>query len=411
MMPFSVLRMWFLGLISWAVLAAGIYLFYEWANGLGAPEAVSIEVPVSASSSDSETGRRTLIVQHDRRGGIPFLIGALALLLLSTGGIGVLLRILGSVTSAPEPPIASRIQCVKRPDGSELYVEHVGPETEPVLLFTHGWTLDRSDWDGARAALGERYHLVFWDLAGLGRSRSPRNADHSLEKMAADLEAVLNEASTGPVILVGHSIGGMIQQTFSRLFPEQLNQRVRGLVLVHTTYTNPAKTALGSPILRALQKPVLEPLTYLTIWLAPLMWLSNWQSYWNGSLHLSTRLTSFAGKQTWKQIDAASRLQARAWPAVVGRGMLAMTEFDEQATLPQVFLPVLIIAGADDRLTKPEASGVLAQLLPDAKLQVLMPAGHFGHWEHPSEFHTALSTFADSITAVANMPQESAAVR
>jgi pimeloyl-ACP methyl ester carboxylesterase len=266
-------------------------------------------------------------------------------------------------------------------------------------LFTHGWSLDRSDWDGVRAALGDRYHLVFWELAGLGRSTAPRTADHSLEKMAADLEAVLMQATAGPIILVGHSIGGMIQQTFCRLFPQHLEQRVRGLVFVHTTYTNPAKTALGSIILTALQKPVLEPLTFLTIWLAPLMWLSNWQSYWNGSLHLSTRLTSFAGKQTWKHLDHASRLQACAWPAVVGRGMLAMTRFDEQATLPQIHVPALVIAGQDDRLTKPGASQVLAQRLPEAKLITLQPAGHFGLWEQRVEFEAALADFADSLTS------------
>jgi pimeloyl-ACP methyl ester carboxylesterase len=268
---------------------------------------------------------------------------------------------------------------------------------KPTLLFTHGWSLDQSDWNGVRDAFSDRYHLVFWDLGGLGRSTAPRNADHSLEKMAADLEAVLTQATSGPVVLIGHSIGGMIQQTFCRLFPQHLEQRVRGIVFVHTTYTNPAKTAFLSPLLTALQKPVLEPLTYLTIWLAPLMWMSNWQSYWNGSLHLSTRLTSFAGRQTWRHIDHASRLQARAWPAVVGRGMLAMTRFDEQATLPQIHVPALVIAGQDDRLTKPEASHVLAQRLADAKLITLRPAGHFGLWEQQPEFQTALATFVDAV--------------
>lgn len=405
MMPFSVLRMWFFGLTGWLVLGFGVYLLYEWSRVRSVPEAVTLDVRDLQAEGAGDPRERTVIVQRDRPSSSLPLWGGLLLVLFGSGVPRMVWRLLsGGFGRRSDRVPASRTQRLLRPDGSELHIEHVGPETAPVLLLTHGWSLDQSDWDGVRAALGDRYHLVLWDLAGLGRSTAPQNGDHSLEKMAADLEAVLMQATEGPVILVGHSIGGMIQQVFCRMFPSHLEQRVRGIVFVHTTYTNPAKTALGSPLLIALQKPVLEPLTYLTIWLAPLMWLSNWQSYWNGSLHLSTRLSSFAGQQTWQQIDAASRLQARAWPAVVGRGMLAMTRFDEQQTLPQISVPTLIIAGWNDRLTKREASQVLAQRLPHASLITLEPAGHYGLWEQHAGFESALATFADSLTQKVQSP-------
>jgi len=381
------------------MLGVGGYFLYQWNHSSTRPQAVTVDVPNWENPQDAELQERTVNVQPDRQQRMIYLLSGLALLLLGSGGLSPLLRIFsgGNIDqSANSQP--ARTERLSRPDGSELHIEHVGPEQGPIILFTHGWSLDRSDWDGVRAEFGDRYHLVFWDLAGLGQSTAPRNADHSLDKMAADLEAVLQHVTQGPAILVGHSIGGMIQQTFCRLFPQHLDHRVRGLVFVHTTYTNPAKTALGSPILTALQKPILEPLTHLMIWLAPLMWLSNWQSYWNGSLHVSTRLTSFAGKQTWKHIDHGCRLQARAWPAVVGRGMLAMTRFDEQEILPRIKVPALVIAGRHDRLTKHEASQFLAQQLPQAKLVTLDPAGHFGLWEQSADFHAALATFADSLS-------------
>jgi pimeloyl-ACP methyl ester carboxylesterase len=54
------------------------------------------------------------------------------------------------------------------------------------------------------------------------------------ENLTADLEAVLAMAGDRPVVLVGHSIGGMILQTFCHLVPGTLARRVAGLALVHT---------------------------------------------------------------------------------------------------------------------------------------------------------------------------------
>jgi pimeloyl-ACP methyl ester carboxylesterase len=245
---------------------------------------------------------------------------------------------------------------VARPDGSHLHVEFYGPKHAPTLLFTHGWSLDRTAWSYAKQELADRFRLVLWDLPGLGKSTRPTHGEFSLEMLAADLEAVIGAAGDGPIILIGHSIGGMIQQTFCRLFPRELGSRVAGIVLLHTTYTNPLRTAWGATLLRAIEKPVIVPLCYLTAWLAPLAWLSNLQSFLNGSLHFTTRLSSFSGQQTWGDLNYAAWLAVKAWPGVVARGNLAMLDFDEQATLPKVNIPVLVIAARHDRMTKPEAS-------------------------------------------------------
>lgn len=403
MMPFAVLRTWILGPLGWVMLGAGIYLLYEWSNGVTPPPSIplvvhDIEAPDATRQDDL---RQVISVREDdidTRGGIYYLVWGLVLTLLSVGGVIPILPFLGRPPLfEPRSFAGPRTIVLTRPDGSDLYVEHYGPNDGLTLIFTHGWSLDRSDWYFVQKALGASHHLVFWDLAGLGKSSAPRNHDHSLEKMAADLQAVINEATRGPVVLIGHSIGGMIQQVFCRLYPHHLDDRVRGLVFVHTTYMNPVKTAWGSAFLSAIQKPVIEPLNYLTIWLSPLAHLSNWQSYWNGSQHLTSRMTSFAGKQSWGQIDYASRLAASASPAVVARGNQAMLRFDERATLPQIHRPVLVVSGAHDRLTTPEASHTITQLLPNAREVTLTPAGHLGHWEQHQQFETALADFIASL--------------
>jgi pimeloyl-ACP methyl ester carboxylesterase len=168
-------------------------------------------------------------------------------------------------------------------------------------------------------------------------------------------------------------------------------------VLLHTTYTNPLRTALLAPFWLAIQKPILVPLNYLTIALAPIAWLSNWQSYFNGSLHVAIRIASFAGRQTWRQLDYSAWLAAKAWPGVVARGNLAMLQFEEELSLPDIDVPTLVIAATHDRLTKAIASERIESLLPQGLLATV-PAGHLGFWERHSDVADLLTEFCTKVT-------------
>ena len=99
----------------------------------------------------------------------------------------------------------------------------------PIVL-THGWGLDSREWNYLKRDLAKDFRLVVWDEPGLGRSTRPTTRDYSLEKFAADLEAVLALTDNKPAILGGHGIAGMITLTFCGLFPATLRRRVMGLV-------------------------------------------------------------------------------------------------------------------------------------------------------------------------------------
>ena len=415
MMPFSVFRMWGLGLLSWAILGGGAYLLWEYADRVQARNAFDERLldESTAQGSESSTNRSNDTVGSEtleapgalnqqraiRTRGThrdwPYLAGGVALVLLSFGGFLPVLPFLGKPQlSEPQVMRTGEAHTVNRPDGAQLHVEVYGQKNGTTLVLTHGWSLDSTAWYYAKRELAGKYRLVTWDLRGLGKSKGPNNGDYSLETMAGDLEAVLAAvARKGPVFLVGHSIGGMISQTFCRKFPEHLGHRVQGVVLLHTTYTNPLRTALGAPFLSAIERPLIVPLNHLTIWLAPLVWLSNWQSYLNGTLHIFTRIASFAGEQTWGQVNYGARLAASSWPGVVARGNLEMLKFDEQATLPKINVPVLVVAASNDRMTKPSASEHIESLLPQGIPTALQPAGHLGFWEQHADFAEVLSEF------------------
>ena len=223
-------------------------------------------------------------------------------------------------TDEPRSTRGGDVQTLDRPDGSVIRVESYGPEDAPPIVFTHGWGANSTEWYYAKKHLADRFRLIVWDIPGSGLSKKPDDNDYSLEAMAADLEAVLGVAGGRPAVLVGHSIGGMITLTFCRLFPAALGTRVAGLVLVHTTPTNPVRTTQWAGLYTAIEKPVIVPILYLTIALWPLVWAMNWLSYWNGSFYDSTQQELIrrhrddtAKSSSWRRSCHASG--PTCWPA------------------------------------------------------------------------------------------------
>lgn len=142
------------------------------------------------------------------------------------------------------------------PDGADLHVEEHGPEQgAPTLLMTHGWVLNATAWYYEKKHLADRFRLVLWDLPGLGLSRQPTDGKYEIERFARDLKAVLDATSGGrPVVLMGHSIGGMTILTFCRLFPKLLGREIAEIVLVNTTYTMPLNSVLGRTVRRGVDR-------------------------------------------------------------------------------------------------------------------------------------------------------------
>lgn len=252
-----------------------------------------------------------------------------------------------------------------------------------ILRLTHGWGTNSTEWFYTKEALARRFRLIVWDLPGLGESKPRADGNYSLEKLAEDLEAV--------AALAGHSIGGMITLTLCRLLGDRLRSKVAGIVLIHTTYTNPVHTTTLSGLMRALQTPVLTLLCYLMIGLAPLFWLTNWLSYLNGSMHLSTWWSGFVAP-TREKLEFATGYSARAWPDVVARGMPGMFRFD---ATPKLNVPALVVAESRDPALPPDRSSeVLRERLPEAEYVVLEPAKHMGLVQEHEAFNGALEAFA-----------------
>jgi pimeloyl-ACP methyl ester carboxylesterase len=372
-MPHIFLLVWLVQLLSLGVFGGGIYILYKWYE-------------------------RELI-------GTSYLVAGLIMVLWSFGGRFISLPLLRR-RGVEEPKFmrSKTVQRLARPDGSVLQVEFFGPEDGQPIILSHGWGPNSTVWYYAKRQLSDRFRVIVWDLPGLGKSSKPKNNDYSIEKYARDLEAVVAIAGNKPVILLGHSMGGMINLTFCRLFPEQLGSRVAGLILVDTTYTNPVKTCILSNLVRKLQKPLLEPVLYLTMILWPIFWLMTWLSYLNGSLYITVELSGFTGTETRGQLNFAGLLSALGSPGVLARGTLAMFNFDETETLATINVPVLVVCGASDIATKPVASDRMKAELPYSEKVTIKPGGHMALMEQNQQFAEVVSSFCAGCSSSSIFP-------
>lgn len=411
--PFDIVWIWLRGLLAIALIVCGGLLLRYWYRESLVWVVDPVKV-VDTSREDSardaseppvvnkaESGREEFRYTPGFNRPTALLAGALALLTWAfAGGLSARALATAFLKKGEDDPKRERqgaeVHTLRRPNGAELRVECYGPADAPPIVLTHGWGANATEWYYVKKSLSDRFRLIVWDLPGLGLSKKPDDNDYRLETMARDLDAVLGLAGGRPAILLGHSIGGMITLTYPKIYPEALGERVAGLLVVHTTYTDPIRTMKHAEIKTALEGPLLVPLLHLTIALWPFVWLMMWLGYLNGSAHRSTHKDSFAGTETPGELDFAAGFLPRARPDVLARGMFGMMRYDSTDVLPKIGVPTLVVIADQDVTTLPEAGKRIAEAIPGAQLKTLAPGRHMGLIERHDEFNALISEFASS---------------
>ena len=129
-------------------------------------------------------------------------------------------------------------------DGVPLSVEVDGRGPVTVVL-AHGWTLDATTWAPVARLLDAR--VVRYDHRGHGRSAAVDPGTMTIDQLADDLAAVIAAvAPEGPLVLGGHSMGGMAIMALAQRHPE-VAARAQGVALVATGASGLAGHTLGLP--------------------------------------------------------------------------------------------------------------------------------------------------------------------
>ena len=278
--------------------------------------------------------------------------------------------------TGPPPPGS---QTVVTDDGVRLHVEVDDADSDLTVVFAHGFTARLAEWELQRAALRGRARLVFWDQRGHGRSATTPLPDATIDRTGRDLGQVLDATTpTGPVILAGHSMGGMSVMALARQRPELFGTRVVGVLLLATSAGGLVETGLLGWLVKIIRWLRLLPLYLRGLQLvAPL--LERFRRRGSAFGRWFTRRLLFGRDDA----DPASVRLVQALleetPFPVSAAFYAtFLDHDETASLEVLRrVPVTVVAATHDRLT-PVAHGrrIAEQIGANAELVVVPGAGH-----------------------------------
>ncbi|HKP72257.1 MAG TPA: alpha/beta fold hydrolase [Pyrinomonadaceae bacterium] len=263
---------------------------------------------------------------------------------------------------------------IARVRGIELAYD-VSGEGFPLVLL-HGFPFNRTLWRAQVEAFGGRYLVVTPDLRGHGETTATDGAA-TMEEMAADVAALLDELRLGRVVLGGLSMGGYVALAFYRLFPE----RVRALILADTrpqADTDEARRNREETATRALNEGM-QPLA--DTMLPKLFTSATDAEHPEVVAHVREMILST------KPQGAASALHGMA------------VRRDQTELLREITCPTLVIVGSLDAITPVADSEMMNREIRGSSLEVIEGAGHVSNLERPAEFNRALENFLDALGA------------
>jgi 3-oxoadipate enol-lactonase len=255
---------------------------------------------------------------------------------------------------------------------AEIFYQVLG-DGPPVVLL-HPFPVHHEFWSPVAQALESRYRLVVPDLRGHGASGAGEGPA-TMEKHAADLARVLDDAGVGRAIFVGVSIGGYVLFQFLR----RHRNRVAGLVLCNT------KAQADSPEARAVRLQVAADVLER-----------------GSEPFFESMLPKLMGKTTHSTrpdlIQAALRMMRKMSTEDVALVQKGMAErLDSVETLKTINVPTLVIAGDEDTLTPVGEAELMRKNITGSEMKIVARAGHYSPWEQPAEVGKLLRQFLDEV--------------
>lgn len=291
------------------------------------------------------------------------------------------------------------------PDGTDIHVEVVEPTRpapgRPTVVLVHGFCLDMGTFHFQRKMLAERgeHRIVAYDQPGHGRSGRLETGEYDLAALGRTLRRVIDRTTPeGPLVLVGHSMGGMTIMAFAELYPELFGDRVIGTVLMATSGGLLAETKLVAP---ALIGRVGAPVLYM---------MSNAARYGGTVIDRARKSTSNVAWLLTRKYGFGTRKPSPALVSYVEemnsrtsadtvtrylRTLATHSRFPALAALRGT--PVLVVVGDKDMFTPVTHSEEIVRRLPHAEYIKINDSGHVVMLEHADEVNKALWDFLEGL--------------
>ena len=300
------------------------------------------------------------------------------------------------------PTVWRRVAAVRTPDDAELHATVDGTEDAPAtLVLAHGWTLAQAAWDDVADLLAPRIaagdvRLVRYDQRGHGRS-TWGEAEISIDQLGHDLGAVIDQlAPDGPVVLGGHSMGGMTIMALAAARPELFGERVRGAALVSTAAgdLDPEPRTRAEKIRRRMTPGA------LAVALAGARAIERIRRLLPPAHPRHQKIVRdllYGADATDEMVLAGAEIMHASTVRAFTVFLPALGEHDkreELAALTRVAVEILV--GDSDKLTPTRHSRHMADTLPDAVLHVVDRTGHMLTQERPHLVTAALERLLDT---------------
>ncbi len=288
-------------------------------------------------------------------------------------------------------PVAARGGFLRADDGLGLYWEEDGPLDAPVtVVFVHGFCLNRNDFLFQRRALidtfGEDVRIVGFDQRSHGKSHRSSEDHATIDQLGADLHHVLQErVPDGPILLIGHSMGGMTVMALADAHPEMFGPpgQIDGVVLMSTSTGKLATITLGLPaVLAKIGGPALPLLLRGARREAALV--ERGRARVTDIAWVFVRRFAFGGAVDPGLVEFLSKMIGETPVDVIADYYPTLMNHDKLAAIGVLTnTRVCLICGERDLLTPPEHAMDMAEQLPDAELLIVPGTGHQVLMERP----------------------------
>ncbi|WP_432085701.1 alpha/beta fold hydrolase [Streptomyces sp. bgisy095] len=303
------------------------------------------------------------------------------------------------------------------PDPSGARLRRLFGRRRPVpvtVVFSHGYCLNQDSWHFQRAALRGLVRTVHWDQRSHGRSgqgvaqAGSGAVPVSIDQLGRDLKAVVDVAAPeGPLVLVGHSMGGMTVMAFAEQYPELMRDRVVGVAFVGTSAGKLNEVTYGLPVMGVNAVRRILPGVLRTLG-AQAELVERGRRATADLFAGLVKKYSFASKDVDPAVARFAERMIESTPIdVVAAFYPAFAEHDKSAALPALRgLPVLALAGDRDLVTPSSHTEAIAALLPGAELVIVPDGGHLVMLEHPEAVTDRL---ADLLVRAGAVPEPTTA--
>ena len=312
------------------------------------------------------------------------------------------------------------------PDGTQLRLADSGGDPGPALLLVHGWSQDLRSWDRVVDDLrrtGFTGRILRYDHRGHGGSDPAAEGTATVGRAADDLAAMIAErVPDGPLVLAGHSMGGMTLMALAERYPGLVAERVASVAFVATASDEMDELTLGLPgrrgRLAARGEHVLIPLAARLGHRAPSRRIGTVGRSGEHAPRVRAALLApgvralvFGRHPRRDDVLSVAEQALAAHPPSVAAFRASIGEHRRRGSLAALRgVPVVVLVGDHDRLCPQQRARDIAEALPDARIVLLPGAGHMINLERSTEVaaHIAglLAVPADPVAATTVIPQE-----